>query len=396
MKIVIALDSFKGSLSSAEAAAAAEEGIEKAFRNRRVEVIKVPLADGGEGTVEALTVATGGKILCTTVTGPLGNTVDAFYGILGDGKTAVIEMAAASGLYLISKEERNPLKTTTYGTGDLIKEALEQGCREFIIGIGGSATNDGGAGMLQALGVRLLDEHGKDIARGGAALKQLNRIDISNLDPRIKETKITVACDVDNPLCGEKGASAVYGPQKGATEQMVKILDEALAHFAKVIRRDLGKDILHVPGAGAAGGLGGGLMAFLEAGLQPGIDLVIEKAQLKEKMKGADFVLTGEGKIDSQTVFGKAPIGVAKAAKECNIPVIGIAGAITDDGSIVHEHGIHALFSIMQYPMDVEHAMEKERAGFFVEKTVEEIFRLIAVSVGKPMAKLNTMGGMKR
>jgi len=379
MKIVIALDSFKGSLSTYDASVSAEKGILRAFGAQKVEVIKVPLADGGEGTVQALVSATGGQVIYTDVTGPLGAPVKAFYGILGDRKTAAIEMAAASGLYLVPLDKRNPLNTTTYGTGELIKKALERGCREFIIGIGGSATNDGGAGMAQALGVRLLDEQGNDIAFGGSALKQLDRIDISNLDSRINESKISVACDVDNPLCSERGASVVYGPQKGATPEMVKILDEALEHFAALIKRDLGKEILNIPGAGAAGGLGGGLIAFLGASLQSGIEMVIEKVQLREKIKDADFVITGEGKIDSQTIFGKTPVGVAKTAKEFNIPVIGVAGAVADDASIVHEHGIDTLFSIMNYPIDLESAMESKKAAFLMEKTVEEIFRLIKI-----------------
>lgn len=375
LKVVIATDSFKGSLSAYEVAQSIEKGIKKVYRN--VQIVKVPMADGGEGTVQSLVDATGGEIINVEVTGPLGNKVKAFYGILGDNKTAVIEMAAASGLPLVPRSKRNPMITTTYGTGELIRAALDKGCREFIIGIGGSATNDGGAGMAQALGIRLLDEKGEEIKFGGGALVNLHKIDISNMDERLKKSKFIVACDVDNTLCGPNGASYVYGPQKGATKEMVLKLDEALKHFANIIKRDLGKDVENIKGAGAAGGLGAGLMVFLNAALKSGVDIVIEKTNLKKIVKDADFVITGEGKIDSQTINGKTPIGVAKVAKEFNVPVIAVAGCVSDDASVNHEYGIDAMFSIVNYPIDIEEALKKEKASFFIERKAEEIFRLI-------------------
>jgi glycerate kinase len=380
VKVVIAPDSFKGSLTALEVAESAEKGIRNVFKD--VEVVKVPMADGGEGTVRALVDATEGKIVNIEVTGPLGEKIDSFYGILGDGKTAVIEMAAASGLPLVPYDKRNPMITTTYGTGELIKSALDEGCREFIIGIGGSATNDGGVGMAQALGIRFLDENGKVLPFGGGALSKLNKIDMTYMDERLRESRFIVACDVDNPLCGPRGASYVYGPQKGATREMVIKLDNNLKHLANIIKRDIKKDVENVKGAGAAGGLGAGLMAFVDAQLKPGIDIVIEKTKLRERIKDADIVITGEGKIDSQTINGKTPIGVAKVAKEFNASVIAIAGCISDDAYINHEHGIDAMFSIINYPIDIEEAIKKERATFFIEKKVQEIFRLIKVSQG--------------
>jgi len=377
VKIVIAPDSFKGSLSAKEVADNIEKGIRKIYQD--AEIVKVPLADGGEGTVEALVDATGGRIVKLFVTGPLGEKVEGFYGILGDGKTAVIEMAAASGLPLVTADKRNPMITTTYGTGELIKSALDRGCRDFIIGIGGSATNDGGAGMLQALGVKLLDEMGKELPRGGGSLIKLNKIDISCIDERLKNSRFIVACDVDNPLCGPNGASYVYGPQKGATKEMVEKLDEALKHYGNMIRKYLKKDVMNIKGAGAAGGLGAGLMAFFNAELKPGVDIVIEKTRLREIIKDADFVIIGEGKIDSQTVYGKTPSGVAKLAKEFDIPVIAIAGCVSDDAQVNHEYGIDAMFSIVNYPIDIEDALKKEKAGLFLQKNGEEIFRLIKV-----------------
>lgn len=301
MKIVVAPDSFKGSLTAIEVADGIEQGIREIFPE--AEIVKIPMADGGDGTVQCLVNATGGKILREKVIDPLGEEVLASYGILGDKKTAVIEMAEASGLTLVSENKRNPLITTTYGTGQLIRAALNQGCRKMIIGIGGSATNDGGAGMVQALGAKLLDKEEKEIGFGGGELKKISRIDIRHMDKRLSDTKIVVASDVTNPLCGPKGASRVYGPQKGATPEMAVELDKSLAHFAKMIKRDLHKDVKNIPGAGAAGGLGASLMAFLNAELRPGIDIVIEVVRLEEAIKGADLVITGEGKIDSQTIY---------------------------------------------------------------------------------------------
>ncbi|MCD6507748.1 glycerate kinase [Candidatus Poribacteria bacterium] len=380
MRIVIAPDSFKGSLTALEAANAIEEGLKRVFP--KAEIVKVPMADGGEGTVQSLVDATGGRIVKKVVTGPLGDKVEAQFGILGDGRTAVIEMASASGLPLVPPDKRNPMVTTTYGTGELIKAALDMGCRRFIIGIGGSATNDGGGGMAQALGVKLLDKDGNDIPFGGGGLLKLDRIDISTLDPRIAESEIVVACDVDNPLTGPRGAARVYSPQKGATPEMVEILDKALERFAEAVKRDLGRDIKDVPGAGAAGGLGAGLMAFLNAKLQLGVDIVIEATGLEEKVKGADLVITGEGGIDSQTVYGKTPIGVAKVAKKFGIPVLAVAGGISDDASVVYEHGIDGLMSIIPRPITLDEAMAQ--GPKLLSDAAERIARLLVVGSKLP------------
>jgi len=285
--------------------------------------------------------------------------VKACYGLTRDGKTAIIEMAAASGLALVAPGRRNPLKTTTYGTGELIKTALDAGVSHLIIGIGGSATNDGGAGMLQALGVKLLDNAGREIGFGGSALANLERIDICGLDLRLKACRIEAACDVDNPLTGPKGASVVFGPQKGATPEMVTQLDANLAHYAGLISRDLGVQVETVPGAGAAGGMGAALLAFLGARLRPGIEIVMEAVGLEAHVRDADLVITGEGRIDSQTIHGKTPIGVARVAKRYNKPVIGIAGCLADDAGVVHEQGIDAVFSVLSQVGSVEEAMSK-------------------------------------
>lgn len=345
MKIVIAPDSFKESLTALEAAQAIENGMRKVLSE--ADFVKIPMADGGEGTVQSLVDATEGRIITKTVTGPLGEPVEAFFGISGDKKTAVIEMAAASGLHLVPIEKRNPLITTTRGTGELIIAALEYGIEHIIIGIGGSATNDGGAGMAKALGIKMLDADGKEIAEGGGALAEIAAINTAAIDPRLASVRIEVACDVDNPLTGPRGASAIFGPQKGATTEMVQQLDANLSHYADVIRKEIGTDIEQIAGAGAAGGLGGGLMAFLSAELKSGVDIVLEATKLEDQLKDADFVITGEGKIDGQTVFGKTPIGVAKTAKKHSIPVIAIAGSLGSDSHKVHEHGIDAVFSIV-------------------------------------------------
>ena len=358
MKIVVAPDSFKGSLTAVEVSDAIEQGVREIFPE--AEIVKIPMADGGDGTVQCLVNATGGEILREKVTGPLGDEVWASYGILGDKKTAVIEMAEASGLTLVPENKRNPLITTTYGTGQLIKFALDQGCRKMIIGIGGSATNDVGAGMVQALGAKLLDKEGEEIGFGGGELKKVFRIDTKYLDNRLSETKVLIASDVSNPLCGPKGATRVYGPQKGATPEMIKKLDESLAYFAEIIKRDLNKDIKDILGAGAAGGLGAGLMAFLDAELKPGIEIIIEIVKLEQAIKDADLVITGEGKIDSQTIYGKAPIGVAKIAKKYNIPVIAVAAIIGDDADIVHQHGIDNLIKVSEPPMSLTEPKSKK------------------------------------
>ena len=368
MKIVVAPDSFKGSLTAVEVSDAIGKGVRETFPE--AEIVKIPMADGGDGTVQCLVNATGGKTLREKVTGPLGDEALASYGILGDKKTAVIEMAEASGLTLVPENKRNPLVTTTYGTGQLIKAALDQGCRKMIIGIGGSATNDGGAGMLQALGVKLLDKNGEEIGFGGGELKKVFRIDTKYLDNRLSETKVLIASDVSNPLCGPKGAARVYGPQKGATPEIIEELDEALAYFAEIIKRDLNKDIKDIPGAGAAGGLGAGLMAFLDAELRPGIEIIIEIVKLEQVIKDADLVITGEGKIDSQTIYGKAPIGVAKIAKKYNIPVIAVAAIIGDDADIVHQYGINTLIKISEPPMSL--AEPKPKKVQLIKKCIKQ------------------------
>jgi glycerate kinase len=360
LKIVIAPQGFKGNLTALQVAQAIERGIKRVVPHA-ITTIK-PMADGGEGTVQALVDATGGEIMTKEVTDPLGGRVIAHWGRLSDKVTGVIEMAAASGLPLVPPEKRNPLLTTTYGTGELILAALENGCRKLIIGIGGSATNDGGAGMAQALGAQLLDANGKPIPFGGAALANLARIDVSTLDPRLAECEVLLASDVINPLCGAQGASAVYGPQKGATPEMVVQLDNALAHYADIIQRDLGVDVRDMPGAGAAGGLGAGLIAFLKAKMMPGIDIVIQATNLVAELKDADLVFTGEGRIDSQTARGKVPTGVAKKAKEFGLPVIALAGEIADDYQIVYQHGIDAVLGIAPGPISLSQSMaEAER-----------------------------------
>jgi len=371
MKIVVAPDSFKGSLTAVEVSDAIEQGVREIFPE--AEIVKIPMADGGDGTVQCLVNATGGEILKEKVKGPLGDEVLASYGILGDKKRAVIEMAEASGLTLVPENKRNPLITTTYGTGQLIKSALDQGCRKMIIGIGGSATNDGGAGMVQALGAKLLDKNGKEIGFGGGELKKIFRIDTKYLDKRLSETKVLIASDVSNPLCGPKGASQVYGPQKGATPEIIEELDESLAYFAEIIKRDLNKDIKDMPGSGAAGGLGAGLIAFLDAELRPGIEITIEIVKLEQAIKDADLVITGEGKIDSQTIYGKAPIGVAKIAKKYNIPVIAVAAIISDDADIVHQYGINTLLKISEPPINL--AEPKLKKVQLIKKCIEQFLK---------------------
>ncbi|MCR1566848.1 MULTISPECIES: glycerate kinase [Mixta] len=355
MKIVIAPDSYKESLSALQVAAEIENGFRAIFPD--AQYVKLPVADGGEGTVEAMVAATQGKIVRLRVTGPLGEPVEAFYGLSGDESCAFIEMAAASGLELVPAARRDPRVTTSWGTGELIRNALDRGVQHFIIGIGGSATNDGGAGMVQALGARLLNQHGEQIGYGGSALTTLARIDISALDARLQQCRFEVACDVTNPLTGEEGASAIFGPQKGATPELVAELDAALAHYAAVIQRDLDIDVLHIPGGGAAGGMGAALHAFCQAELRRGIEIVTEALGLDDLVKDATLVITGEGRIDSQTIHGKVPIGVAKVAKRYNKPVIGIAGSLTADVGVVHQHGIDAVFSVIYSICTLEEAL---------------------------------------
>ncbi len=377
MKIVIAPDSFKESVTALQAAEAMENGVLRVFPNADIE--KVPMADGGEGTVQSLVDATSGQLLTECVVSPLGNEVEAVYGILGDGSTGVIEMAAASGLMLVPLEDRNPLLTTTYGTGQLIKSALDLGCRKLIIGIGGSATSDGGSGMAEALGARLLTRDGETIPRGGGGLNKLSKIDLSELDSRIVKTETVVACDVNNPLTGINGAAFVYGPQKGATPDMVKILDDNLTHFDAILQRDTGKRISKIPGAGAAGGLGAGLLAFLDARLESGVDIVIESTRLETRLNGATFVITGEGEINFQTVFGKTPIGVAKLAKTRGIPVIAIAGSISEGANEVHLAGIDALIDIVPRPMTLHTAVANAQS--LIADAAERASRLISTGM---------------
>ncbi|ELY3982601.1 glycerate kinase [Cronobacter muytjensii] len=355
-KIVIAPDSFKESLSAMDVAKAIEAGFREIYP--QASYVRLPMADGGEGTVEAMVAATGGHIVHVPVTAPLGNRVEGFYGVLGDGETAVIEMAAASGLHLVPPAQRDPRITTSFGTGELILAALDSGVKAIIIGIGGSATNDGGAGMMQALGARFLDNQQRGLAPGGAALAALASVDMSGLDPRLAHISFTVACDVDNPLCGAKGASAIFGPQKGATPDMVTQLDAALRRFGATLEAVTGKSIISAPGAGAAGGMGAALLGMLNAQLRPGIDIVIETLGLAQAVRDADLVITGEGRLDSQSIHGKTPVGVARVAKQFQRPVVAIAGSLTPDYQVVHEHGIDAAFSVLDRIVTLEEALD--------------------------------------
>ncbi|WP_341348065.1 glycerate kinase [Paenibacillus sp. FSL H3-0469] len=373
---VLAPDSFKESMTAKEVCTAMETGLRKIYPEATY--IHVPMADGGEGTVQSLVDASGGEIHYLEVTGPLGQPVMAQFGILGDGRTAAIEMASASGIQLVDKAERNPLITTTYGTGELILECLNRGIRKIIIGIGGSATNDGGAGMAEALGARFLDEAGDLLPRGGGSLGRLVSVDVSGLDARLQQVQLIVACDVTNPLCGEQGASAVFGPQKGATPDMVQQLDANLAHYAAVVKQQLHKDVRDLPGAGAAGGLGAGLMIFTQATLQKGIEIVIEYTGLQQKLEHADFVFTGEGGIDFQTKFGKTPYGVARTAKASGKKVIALAGYIGEGIETLYAEGIDAVFGIVPGASSLEKLLADGPAN--VERTCENIARLLKLA----------------
>ena len=377
MKIVIAPDSYKESLSALEVAQVVEAGFRQVFPD--ADYVLVPVADGGEGTVDAMVAATGGRKETVTVSGPLGEPVEAFYGLTGDGDTAVIEMAAASGLALVPPDRRNPLLTSSRGTGELIRAALDAGARRFILGIGGSATNDGGAGMVQALGARLLDLEGRELDGSGGDLARLERIDVSALDPRLAECRIEVACDVDNPLTGARGASAVFGPQKGATPEMVQALDANLARLARIVGRDLGVAVDTVPGAGAAGGMGAAMLAFFGATLKPGIEIVTAAVDLDTQVRDADLVITGEGRIDFQTVHGKTPIGVARVAKRHGKPVIGIAGSLGAEVGVVHAHGIDAVFSVLGKPCTLDEALRDAAAN--VELTARNVAAVLRIGL---------------
>lgn len=373
-KIVVASDSFKGSLSSLEVAESAGKAIHAVFPE--CEVRMFPVADGGEGTVDALVDAMEGKLIRCRVHDPLMRIIDASYGILGDGKTAVIEMAAASGLTLVPLEQRNPLLTTTYGTGELIRDALSRGCDRFLIGIGGSATNDAGTGMLQALGFRFLDRAGNELGQGGQILEEICSIDHSQVVPQLQNTVFTIACDVNNPFSGENGAAWIYARQKGADEPMIRRLDNGLKHFARVILETEQKDIDRIPGAGAAGGLGGGFLAFLRATLKPGIQMVLETLRFDEQIRGADLLITGEGRMDRQTGMGKTPAGILEAGKKQGIPVIAIGGSIEDTESL-NRLGFLSVLSIQPGVVTLEQAMDKEFASRNIQRTLEQQLRII-------------------
>lgn len=375
MKVVIAPDSYKESLTAMEVASAIERGFKQVMPDACY--VKLPMADGGEGTVQALVEATGGKVVSASVMDPLGRVTDGFYGLLGDGDTAVIEMAAASGLHLVDEGERNPLITTTYGTGQLIKAALDAGSTHIIIGIGGSATNDGGLGMVQALGAKCLDKQGAELPFGGGVLSELTSIDLSTLDPRLRHVTLEIACDVDNPLCGPKGASHVFGPQKGATPDMVETLDANLAHYADVIEKNTGRKVVNLPGAGAAGGLGAAFLGLFDVTLRPGIEIVIDAVNLHNAVKDADLVITGEGKIDSQTIHGKTPVGVARVAKQHQVPVIAIAGCVSAEHKVVHQHGIDAVFSVVPGAVDLATALQDAKRNVEItSRNVAAVFSM--------------------
>ena len=355
MKIVIAPDSFKGSLTASEAADAIETGFCAVYPD--AEYVKVPMADGGEGTVQSLVDATSGTIINHSVSGPMGDLVEGFFGILGDSQTAVIEMAAASGIHLVKPEEGNIYLASSFGTGQLINAALDHGCDKLIVGLGGSATNDGGMGMMKAFGAQFLDQGGAQLAPDVRALLQLARIDLQHLDSRLGKTEIVVACDVDNPLCGENGAARVFGPQKGATKEDVKVLDQALARYGDVLEKNTGRNIAAEPGAGAAGGLGAAFIGLIDAVLKPGIDLVIEIVELAKSLVDVDLVITGEGRVDRQTIHGKTPVGVAKIAKSHNLPVICIAGSVEDGADIIHQFGVDEIYSVIEGDYDLTEAL---------------------------------------
>lgn len=374
MNILIAIDSFKGSLSTIELSNAIEQGIKEVSLDYCIK--KTPIADGGEGTYQTLVDGLGGTLVEVNVKDPLFKNITSEYGILKDN-TAVIEMASSSGLPLVPEHLQNPLNTTTYGVGEMIKDAIIKGCRNFIIGIGGSATNDGGIGMLNALGYQFLDQDNNELPAIGKSLPFIKSINDSNKLKILDECKFLIACDVDNPFYGPRGAAYVYGPQKGASEDDVIYLDNGLKSFAKVITNKYGVSIDNLSGAGAAGGLGGGFSAFLNATLKPGVDIIFEKLEIESLIKDADIIFTGEGRLDFQTVMGKAPIGVAKLAKKYDKTVIALAGSVTDEAYNAHDYGVTSMFSILDQPLTLNEAMDKERSYHLVKKSVNEIIRLI-------------------
>lgn len=372
MKIVIAVDSFKGCLSSSSIANAVEEGIQNTLPG--CEVIKVPIADGGEGTVDALVDATQGKIITIPVHNPLMQPIQASYGMTGDGQTAIIEMSAASGLDLIPLRPGNIMDTTTYGTGEMIADAIERGCRNFIIGVGGSATNDAGTGMMQALGVRFIDEKGNEVEKGGKSLSAIRHIDTQNQLPELQDCTFHIATDVTNPFYGPQGAACIFGPQKGGNEKQIKALDKGMKHLAGLLFETTGKEIGHLPGAGAGGGMGGGCVAFLQANISPGIELIMDYLHFDEIIRGASLVITGEGKMDRQTLFGKVPVGIARAAASQQIPVIAITGQLDiTAGKELREAGLSAIFPIHPAPISLEKAMQPDYAYRNIRRTIEQI-----------------------
>ena len=375
MKVTVAIDSLKGSLSSIEAGQAIEEGVKRVYPD--AEVCVRPLADGGEGTVEALTFGMGGELQTISVTGPLGTPVECQYGIIADSNTAIIEMSGAAGITQVPSSLRNPMNTTTYGVGEVICDAIKKGCRRFIVGIGGSATNDGGIGMLQALGYGILDKDGNPVSRYGKGLKDIEQITNDGVISELSQCTFKIACDVTNPLCGDQGCSAIYGPQKGATPDMIREMDGWLAHFADVAQQTFENADPEVPGTGAAGGLGFAFLTFTNAVLESGIKIVLEETHLEDYVKDADIVITGEGRLDGQTVMGKAPIGVAETAKKYGKPVLGFAGCVTKDAVACNEAGIDAFFPILQGVVTLEEAMDAENAKHNMAASVEQVFRVI-------------------
>mgnify|MGYP001851974462 FL=1 len=379
MNITIAIDSFKGSLSSMEAGQAVAEGIRRVMPSAGIRIR--PLADGGEGTTEALTAGLGGELKSLTVTGPLGRPVTASYGLIRERKMAVLEMASAAGLTLISQEERNPLEATTYGVGEMIRDAIGEGCRHFLVGIGGSATNDGGTGMLSALGFQFLDSEGQPIPLGAKGLENLARISTENARPELSQCSFHIACDVTNPLCGENGCSAVYGPQKGADPEMIRQMDQWMERYGDLAARTFPAADKEAPGAGAAGGLGFAFLTFLNGSLESGVGMVLKEINLKDDIRDADLVITGEGRLDAQTVMGKAPIGVAHLAKEYGKPVIAFSGAVTREAGLCNQHGIDAFFPIMRGVVSLQEALDPGEARINAADTAEQVFRLIQLKL---------------
>lgn len=375
MRVVVAIDSFKGSMSSLEAGEAISKGIKKAHKDAEVEIR--PLADGGEGTVEALSIGMGGRLINVDVTGPVGRKVNAVYGIVDSSKTAIIEMSQAAGITLVSGDEKNPLYTTTFGVGELIKDAINKGCRHFVVGIGGSATNDCGIGMLQALGYEFLDKEGKQVGFGASGVRDIVSIRDENVIKELSECYFRVACDVNNPLCGDLGCSAIYGPQKGATKEMVADMDGWLKSYSKIVKEKYPDADCEYPGTGAAGGLGYAFFNFTNSKLESGIKIVLDETKLEEYVKDADIVVTGEGRLDHQTVMGKAPVGVANIAKKYNKKVIAFSGSVTEDAGVCNEHGIDAFFPILRRIVTLEEAMQTDTAKKNLTDTAEQVFRLL-------------------